>query len=505
MSTIIVKLICFDRIKLLESDNFVKYPEIRSTYDSMVPTPLRVGFSNLLFKNDKGEVFEISDNESFWAYITLQYPKAKTQINEVPVIIIPVLVKNPDYLNTNGLTIHQHIICDSCNRKVAGIRYKCLVCDDYDLCQYCERQNIHDSSHVMLRFARPVDSNSRKYLNSINQHTNDETTESSVTNCETNKKTNDTKKKHKKKDSKTSVNKIYESSYATIKNIDPNFEYLDFCDAYNNYLYLVKEIKSIKKSMKKKFHTDGELRYDDEMIAENIAKIVETKLSHQQRINLLKFITIEKHSPLNLDTIKNHDNEKVDEKIVETPTGKVENPNENEIPPNDESINEVIKDPPKEEEENKGTSVCSEPISVLESHTTCSEVGINNERKLSAFELSINSTVSTEEDDDESNYGIEIIDHRSEANTSSSISDWKDTNDELDYKSLVKQMEMQRSGVFEKIIDDIEPEDSASMIGSRNSINDIEVNQGRKSSSLSFSIISRNTNETITSDKNKEN
>ncbi|XP_067663574.1 sequestosome-1-like isoform X1 [Haliotis asinina] len=39
--------------------------------------------------------------------------------------------------------LHPDIICDGCEGAVYGVRYKCLVCPDYDLCSQCEDQNTH--------------------------------------------------------------------------------------------------------------------------------------------------------------------------------------------------------------------------------------------------------------------------------------------------------------------------------------------------------------------------
>jgi len=50
--------------------------------------------------------------------------------------------------------------CDSCNKNIVGIRYKCSVCPDYDLCSVCEELNTqketHPQNHYFLKINKPI-------------------------------------------------------------------------------------------------------------------------------------------------------------------------------------------------------------------------------------------------------------------------------------------------------------------------------------------------------------
>ncbi|KAJ8297990.1 hypothetical protein KUTeg_024521 [Tegillarca granosa] len=51
--------------------------------------------------------------------------------------------------------IHPGIVCDGCEGPVCGVRYKCMVCPDYDLCSTCEGSGIHGEHH-MMKLTTPV-------------------------------------------------------------------------------------------------------------------------------------------------------------------------------------------------------------------------------------------------------------------------------------------------------------------------------------------------------------
>lgn len=48
--------------------------------------------------------------------------------------------------------VHYGITCDGCGTQpIRGVRYKCLVCPNFDLCATCEAKNDHPSDHTLLK------------------------------------------------------------------------------------------------------------------------------------------------------------------------------------------------------------------------------------------------------------------------------------------------------------------------------------------------------------------
>jgi len=82
-----------------------------------------------------------------------------------PVYKLIVLIKNEEKFGNSGNNqketteakslIHHGITCDSCEKTpIEGYRYKCVVCDDFDLCGNCEAAGRHPG-HNMMRIANP--------------------------------------------------------------------------------------------------------------------------------------------------------------------------------------------------------------------------------------------------------------------------------------------------------------------------------------------------------------
>ena len=51
--------------------------------------------------------------------------------------------------------IHPGVVCDGCEGAIAGPRFKCLTCPDYDLCGWCKGRGLHPG-HRMVRIPPPA-------------------------------------------------------------------------------------------------------------------------------------------------------------------------------------------------------------------------------------------------------------------------------------------------------------------------------------------------------------
>lgn len=48
--------------------------------------------------------------------------------------------------------VHSRVTCDECGTNpIVGIRYKCVVCPDFDLCEKCESKSIHDHPFLKIK------------------------------------------------------------------------------------------------------------------------------------------------------------------------------------------------------------------------------------------------------------------------------------------------------------------------------------------------------------------
>jgi Zinc finger, ZZ type len=67
------------------------------------------------------------------------------------------------HLDVPDPAVHDGITCNGCKiNPIRGIRWKCMECDDYDLCNACRSSGTHPPSHKMLKLESPEDAEALK-------------------------------------------------------------------------------------------------------------------------------------------------------------------------------------------------------------------------------------------------------------------------------------------------------------------------------------------------------
>ena len=104
--------------------------------------------------DEDGDVITIdSDEELILALTELPGP-----VYKLTAIVKGAKQQEPEQMQEDQTeasnTVHPGVTCDGCEKGIVGFRYKCVVCDDYDLCGICEAAGKHPG-HNMMRITNP--------------------------------------------------------------------------------------------------------------------------------------------------------------------------------------------------------------------------------------------------------------------------------------------------------------------------------------------------------------
>jgi len=128
----------------LDKDDTSSFSHLQEKLDLVFPQIRRHSFS-ILWTDDEGDMITVSNDEDLKiAFTDMKGPLYK-------FVIRMVTEGNSSEKQVN---IHPGITCDGCQGKVSGFRYKCLVCEDFDLCKACEFSGLHPE-HSVIRISNP--------------------------------------------------------------------------------------------------------------------------------------------------------------------------------------------------------------------------------------------------------------------------------------------------------------------------------------------------------------
>ncbi len=105
----------------------------------------------LFLEQNINKIYAEASEASAWASQNSSFS------NTIPTAPNPT---NPDARSSNVDEIrrifHEGYLCDVCDKQIYGFRYKCLDCEEFDICMDCEPRQIH-KEHFLLRISNPID------------------------------------------------------------------------------------------------------------------------------------------------------------------------------------------------------------------------------------------------------------------------------------------------------------------------------------------------------------
>ena len=127
----------------------INYPEgpkngTINTSNIIIPEPFPIN-NIALIKQSKEQLSALSSyNESNMEIIS------KISLNDNKLILQKNIRKKE-----NKNKIHYENICNGCNTPIIGIRYKCVICKDFDYCEKCEDIYKEEHGHPLLKINSP--------------------------------------------------------------------------------------------------------------------------------------------------------------------------------------------------------------------------------------------------------------------------------------------------------------------------------------------------------------
>ncbi|XP_023815306.1 sequestosome-1 isoform X1 [Oryzias latipes] len=126
---------------------------------------------NLFYKDEDGDLVAFSSDDELMmglgcvkdSTFRLYIKEKKEHRRDFPLHALPPFMfghpppHGPPHAPHHGPppALHPNVTCDGCEGPVVGMRFKCSVCPDYDLCSTCQAQGKH-TEHALLPIWHPL-------------------------------------------------------------------------------------------------------------------------------------------------------------------------------------------------------------------------------------------------------------------------------------------------------------------------------------------------------------
>ena len=146
-----------EKLNIKDQNSFLQF-----IYNEIKEIKIEMNKESKLYEDEKKEIEKKQDEKLSIKEIENIIEKKMSQLKKD--IIEASGLKNNDHSNLNSYinekcknTIHNGITCSNCGKKpIIGIRYHCLNCSKYNLCEECEFKIGDDHPHNFLKMRHPV-------------------------------------------------------------------------------------------------------------------------------------------------------------------------------------------------------------------------------------------------------------------------------------------------------------------------------------------------------------
>ncbi|XP_058057649.1 protein ref(2)P [Anopheles bellator] len=109
--------------------------------------------------DEDGDEIPIAHDGEYRGYLnsfdtTSAVPRIHVRVSEQPAEKTFKRTEESTAPKRNDRPVHDRVLCDVCDATIVGHRYKCMTCDNYDLCMRCEA-NYRHKEHIMVRLPTP--------------------------------------------------------------------------------------------------------------------------------------------------------------------------------------------------------------------------------------------------------------------------------------------------------------------------------------------------------------